>query len=200
MVISRFLYVIWTALTPYVGIFLSALIIDELAGSRNVQNLQMLVLITLVSAAVISLASALLNKWTQAQNAGEWLKMEKILTEKMMELDYSALDESHTAEQLSTIRQNLNGGGWGLYRVIESYEKLGSSLFTILGGLALTVSLFVSRVPDTAGALVWLNHPLVVISIIAFMLGITFLARGSMGLMQAKKCGRPCFHGSPPFC
>ena len=176
MVISRFLYVIWTALTPYVGIFLSALIIDELAGSRNVQNLQMLVLITLVSAAVISLASALLNKWTQAQNAGEWLKMEKILTEKMMELDYSALDESHTAEQLSTIRQNLNGGGWGLYRVIESYEKLGSSLFTILGGLALTVSLFVSRVPDTAGALVWLNHPLVVISIIAFMLGITFLA------------------------
>lgn len=176
MVISRFLQVIWTVLTPYVGIFLSARIIDELAGGRDVQSLQMLVLIALVSAAVIALGSALLHRWAQTQNAGESLKVENILSEKMMELDYAALDEPHTAEQLSTIRQNLNGGGWGLYRVIESYEKLGSSLFTILGGLALTVTLFVSRVPDTAGTLAWLNHPFAAMGIIAFLLGITLLA------------------------
>lgn len=176
MVISRFLQVFWTVLTPYVGIFLSAQIIDELAGGRDVQNLHMLVLIALVSAAVIALGSAFLGRWAQTQNAGESLKVENILSEKMMELDYAALDEPHTAEQLSTIRQNLNGGGWGLYRVIESYEKLGSSLFTILGGLALTVTLFVSRVPDTAGTLAWLNHPLAAMGIIAFLLGITLLA------------------------
>lgn len=33
MVMSRLLSVMWTALTPYVGIYLSALVIDELAGS-----------------------------------------------------------------------------------------------------------------------------------------------------------------------
>ena len=76
---------IWNALTPYVGIFLSALVIDELVGNRDVQRLQMLVIITLVSAAVIALGTALLNKWKETQNAGVWLKVEHIISEKMLE-------------------------------------------------------------------------------------------------------------------
>ena len=32
MIVSRIFMIIWSSLTPYVGIFLSALIIDELAG------------------------------------------------------------------------------------------------------------------------------------------------------------------------
>ena len=48
MFLSRFISVIWRALTPYIGIYLSALIIDELAGSRNVERLRFLVLLHLV--------------------------------------------------------------------------------------------------------------------------------------------------------
>ena len=55
MVLSHLISVIWNALTPYVGIFLSALVIDELVGNRDIQRLQMLVIITLVSAAIIAL-------------------------------------------------------------------------------------------------------------------------------------------------
>ena len=75
MVTSRFISVIWNALTPYVGIFLSALVVDELVGNRDVQRLQMLVVITLVFAAIIALGTALLNKWKETQNAGVWLKV-----------------------------------------------------------------------------------------------------------------------------
>ena len=114
MVISRFISVIWNALTPYVGIFLSALVVDELVGNRDVQRLQMLVVITLISAAIIALGTALLNKWKETQNAGVWLKVEHIISEKMLDTDYVNLDDTHTSELLSTIRQNLNGGGWGV--------------------------------------------------------------------------------------
>ena len=176
MVLSRLINIVWTALTPYVGIFLSALIIDELAGNRNVEHLQALVLITLVSAAAIALVSALLNKWMEAQNAGMWLKVENILSEKMFDMDFACLDNTHTAELLSIIRQNMNGGGWGLFRVIASYEALCSSVLTIFGGLALTVTLFVSKVPGSAGSLIALNNPLVVIGVIALMLAITVIA------------------------
>ena len=69
MVVSQLLSVVWNALTPYVGIFLSAFVIDELAGGRDVKRLQMLVIITLASAAVIALGTALLNKWKETQNA-----------------------------------------------------------------------------------------------------------------------------------
>ena len=176
MILSRLISVVWNSLTPYVSIYLSALVIDELAGSRNVERLQFLVLITLASAAVIALGTALLKKWTEAQSAGMWFKVENILSEKMLDMDYVSLDETHTAELLSTIRQNMNGGGWGLYRVVVAYEELCSSILTILGGISLTVSLFVSRVPVGAGALSALNNPLVVLAVITVMLAVTFIA------------------------
>ena len=176
MVISHLVSVIWNALTPYVGIFLSALVIDELVGNRDIQRLQTLVIITLVSAAVIALGTALLNKWKNTQNTGDWLKIEHIVSEKMLDTDYVNLDDTHTAEILSAIRQNFNGGNWGLARVIECYGELLSSVFTILGGLTLTVTLFVSKVPTNAGELTILNNPLVILSVIAVMLAVTFIA------------------------
>ena len=176
MVLSRLLCVIWTSLTPYVGIYLSALVIDELAGSRNAARLRFLVLLTLGSAALIALISALLNKWKETRGAGLWFKVEHIFSEKLLDMDYVNLDETETAELLSTIRQNQNGGGWGLYRVMANCEALCSAVLTLLGGISLTVSLFIRRVPQNAGAYTLLNKPAVIFFVIAIMLAITYLA------------------------
>ncbi len=176
MVFSRFISVIWNALTPYVGIYLSALVIEELAGARNPERLKMLVFITLASAALIALITALLNKWKNTHNAGLWYKVNNILVQKMLDMDYVNCDDTKTSELLSKIYQSQQGGGWGLYRVIDSYEALCTSVFTILGGITLTVSLFVSRVPDSAGALTILNNPVFLFVILAIMLAITYIA------------------------
>ncbi len=176
MVISRFASVIWDALTPYVGIFLSALVIDELAGNKNAERLKALVLITLTSAAVIALGTAFLNKWKETQSAGFWFKYESILYEKMLDMDYADIDETHTSELLSTIRQNQNSSGWGLYRVLYCYEGLCSSILTIVGGIALTVSLFIIPVPESNDAFASLNNPFVILCVIAVMLAVTFIA------------------------
>lgn len=176
MVISRFVSVAWNALTPYVGIFLSALVINELAGERDVKRLQTLVVVALASAALIALGTALLHKWRETQNAGWDIKVERIISEKMLDTDYVNLDDTHTAEMLSTIRQNLNGAGWGLGRTLECYEMLCHSALKVLGGIALTVSLFTTKTPTDAGRLAVLDHPLLVICVIAVMLALTFLA------------------------
>lgn len=176
MVWSRFISVIWNALAPYVGIYLSALVIDELAGNRDAERLKILVIITLASAAVIALGTALLNKWKEAHDEGLWLKVDNILSEKMLDMDFASLDETHTAELLYTIRQNLNGGGWGLGRVIECYEELCSSILTSIGGISLTASLFISKVSVETGFLTTLNNPFVVLGVIIIMLAFTFIA------------------------
>ena len=176
MVLSHMISVVWNALTPYVGIFLSALVIDELVGNRDIQRLQTLVIITLTSAAVIALGTALLNKWKSTQSTGDWLKIEHIVSEKMLDTDYVNLDDTHTAEMLSSIRQSFNGGGWGLARTLECCGELCSAVFTLLGGLALTISLFVIKVPADVGALTILNNPFVVLSVIVIMLAVTFIA------------------------
>lgn len=176
MVLSRIISVIWNSLTPYVGIFLLALIIDELAEERDIERLKMLVVITLASAAFIALGAAILNKWKETQNAGLWLKIEHIFMEKLFDMDYVNLDESRTSELLSTIRQNQGGTGWGLHRVITNYESLCSAVFTVFGGISLTVSLFASKVPESAGVYTVLNNPLFVVLIIVVMLMITYVA------------------------
>ncbi len=175
-VLSRMVYTIWTALTPYIGIYLSALIIDELAGGRDVHRLQFLVLLSLGAAAGIAMVTALLDRWKVIYNTGSWLMVERIYSEKLIGMDYAYLDETKTAEMLSTIRQNEVTAGWGFHRLMESCEMLCSSVCTLLGGISLTVSLFASRVPDGTGPFTVLNHPVLVLLVIGLMLAITYLA------------------------
>ena len=176
MVLSRLISIAWNALTPYVGIYFSALVIDELAGERDAGQLRFLVLLTLGSTAVVALISAFLNKWKEAENAGLWWKVNHLYFEKFLDMDYVSRDETQTAELFSTIRQNEGGTSWGLHRVVRGYEELCSSVFTLVGGISLTVSLFITRVPESAGAYSVLNNPLFIVLLIAVMLMITYIA------------------------
>lgn len=167
---SRIAKIIWDTLTPYVGIYLSALIIGELASpSRDANRLKRLVLISLSAAAVISIINIILTRWKNSQTAGMWMKVEHILADKMLEMDYSRIDDPKTAELHSTVMQNLNGSGWGMYQVWTSFAALVSAVFTIPGGVALTVTLFTTPVPESS----FLNSPLFAIGIIIVMLAIT---------------------------
>ena len=144
MILSRFALIIWKALTPYVGIYFSALIIEELAGAKNPGRIRFLVLLTLFLIAAGSLVTALLEKWKNVQSAGMWLKIKKILSEKLFETDYVNLNETKKMELYSAICQNHNSAGWGLYRTLEDCEALCQTVIVILGGASLTLSLFTS--------------------------------------------------------
>lgn len=176
MFLSRLIPVIFGALTPYVGIYLSAQIIEELSGNRDPLVLRNLVLATLFSAAVISLVTALLNRWRETLCSTMYFQVEGFFAEKMLSLDFLSIDDTHTHEMLSTIQQNRNGGGWGLFRVIDNVESLLSGFCNLFGGIALTVTLFVQRVPDDSGAWTVLNHPLFVLAVVALLLFVTYLA------------------------
>ena len=63
LILSQISLTIWKALTPYIIIYLSALVIEELAGDRSPDRIRFLVTITLLSGAGISLISAFLKKW-----------------------------------------------------------------------------------------------------------------------------------------
>ena len=105
-----------------------------------------------------------------------YYKINKILTEKLLDMDFVNIDDIKTHEKLSTIEQNENGGGWGLNRIMWNYDSIISSVFTLLGGIALTVSLFVKPVPESSGSLIVLNNPLFLLAVIAVMLAVTYIA------------------------
>ena len=103
MIVSTIINSIWTALTPYVGIYLSALIIEELAGARNIDRLKILVLITVVSLAVIALISALIKKWNETQTSNLYFKFENFYTEKLFKIDFVSLDDIKTKYQTGNV-------------------------------------------------------------------------------------------------
>ena len=176
MMISRVVRLIWSALTPYVGIYLSALVIGELSGGRDPERLKFLVLAALTSSALIALGSALIGRWEYKYNAANWYEIERIYTDKLLGMDFQDIDDPKTAEKLSTIRENSNGGGWGLYRVLGNFDALLRSILTIFGGISLTVTLFTSKVPESAGGYTVLNNPLFILLVIAVMLTVTYIS------------------------
>lgn len=131
MYIAKIIGIVWSALTPYVGIYLSALLINELSGARDPKRLTTLVLLTLSSAALITLVSVLFNKWIDLQESAFWYKMNKMYSDKMLKMDYVDEDDPKTHQLLSTIQQNMNGGGWGLYKLYNGFETLFSSILSL---------------------------------------------------------------------
>ena len=176
LILSQISLTIWKALTPYIIIYLSALVIEELAGDRSPDRIRFLVTISLLSGAGISLISAFLKKWKRTWSAGLGMKIKRILCEKLFDMDYCDLDDSKTMELYSSIIQNLNGPGWGLYNVLLNYESLCSEGISIICGFAMTISLFTSQVPKTAEKLVFLNNPVCVTAIISVMVLITWFS------------------------
>ena len=165
-----------SALAPYVGIYLSARIINEIAGPRDAATLTRLVLIALISAAVLALLTAALQRWKKYFDAGSWYRHNSFYANKLLSMDFYDVDSPNTHNLLSQVKQNQNWSGWGLAKMVWSFETLVKAPFTILGAIALTISLFLAPVPEGAGWVTVLNNPLFIVFIITMMLAVTTIA------------------------
>ena len=179
MFLSRIIFVAWESLTPYVGIYISALLIGEIASSRDPKKLTALAFAALIAAALTSLGTALLKMWKDNANTCDYTKICKLYTEKFLDMDFMSVDDPKTHELYSEIMQLINGNGWGLPSVVWQTERLASSLATLFGGVALTVSLFAQKVPN-GNSLSVLNNPFCIVALVGVMLAVTLTAPALM--------------------
>lgn len=166
------------AVSPYVTIYLSAQIINELAGARNSGVLWRLVWMELISAVLLNLAGAALERWAAYEQRSSGFIHNKIYMEKMLALDYSDIEQQHIHDLQAQITGNRNWSGWGLGDVIETFEKMIAAVMRIVGGICLSISLFALKIPETSGKLMFLNHPFFAVSMFILMIGTAVLAAG----------------------
>ncbi len=169
-------YTIYTAITPFIHIYLSARIIEELSGARNPQRLMELVGFTLIFSLLLGLVSSLTRRHFRVEDQFLYWLERQIRADKMMCMDYSLVDNTQTHEQLESLEQYANSGGRSLRRVIWFYDMILSGVISLFSGVSLTVSLFTSKVPENAGPLTALNSPLFILLIIGVLLGVTYLS------------------------
>ncbi len=176
MFLGSFLHESMNALTPYVNVYFSALIINELAGERNPERLWKLVFITLLANAFAALLKACAKCFKNWKHEGGWWQREKIYGDKLLSLDYCDVDDQKTHNLRSQVSQNDNLSQWGLYRIKIFFDQLTLSVFKIIGAVALSVSLFTLKVPEDAGVFTVLNHPLFLLAMVLALLCVTWLA------------------------
>ncbi len=165
----------FAALSPYLTIWLSAQIINELAGKRNPDTLMKLVLIQLISAAVLALLTGILQHWKIYEEDTASQMENKIYIDKMLTLDYIDMDSQHSFDLYSQMRQNRDWAGWGIHKTIRFFGESLKAILQIVGAIGLSVSLFTTKVP-AGEKLVVLNNPLFIIAIFALMLFVALIS------------------------
>lgn len=164
------------AFIPFVGIYLSARIINELAGARNPERIGGLVVMTLLTTTMLSLLQAALERWKSSHRNGTYHKEYKIYFDKILSMDYEDLENNHTYDLISWIDQNKQWSGWGLGKLIGNFESFVTAIIRMIGAVSLTISLFTLQIPESAGAITVLNNPLFLVGILALMIAVTVAA------------------------
>ena len=198
--IATFACAALTALSPYATVWLSAQLVGELAGNRDLHRLTTLVLWILGTTAVLTFLRSASFHWKEAETDDLWRRHNKTYMDKQMSLDYVDEDSQRVYDMYSQIMQNANLSGAGGTICILQVEQIMTALFQILGGIVLSWGLFASAVPD--GKLAFLSHPAFVLVFFAAMAGVACLSPVFAGqaakymplVQESGKLGNRMFH------
>lgn len=170
------LYAIVKAILPYVTVFFSAQILKELALLRRPDVLRNWVIAGVLGTGLCAIAKAVLYRRQKTAYTDMYCRKEIIFCRKFFAMDYVDMDKQETHDLRAQIAENENWASWGLMRTPQAYEYALGSITGILSGIALTVTLFTSPVPETAGKLTVLNNPLFILALAGGMILVSVLA------------------------
>ena len=163
------------AIAPFVTIWISAQLINELAGNRNPETLFRWVLIQLITSAIFALLNGAFTRWSTYEQYKSYAANGQIYMDKMLKLDFADIDRQYVYDLYSQIVQASSWAGWGLKTTLWSYTDFITAIIQVITGIILSISLFTLPVAPTS-ELSFLNHPLCAVLIVIAMLLVAILA------------------------
>ena len=130
------------ALTPFVNIFMSALIIDGIAAEAGRKPLLLYALVAIAANLAVTLLTRLLNRLISLRRFEFEARYEMKLSQKIIAMDYTAVENPQTHRLREKINENRNMSGGGIWRMIDAFPALIQSLFSVIFSVTLTFSLF----------------------------------------------------------
>ncbi|MBD5161512.1 MAG: ABC transporter ATP-binding protein [Oscillibacter sp.] len=163
------------ALTPYIPLYFTARLVNELAGSRDPARLWQWLVILLISSSAAALITAAVHRRYWALLEASYTNWNGLLAKKLLDMDFCDVDDPATQALLDQIEQNNSWAGWGFNRAANNFSDLVDAVFRILGAVALSVSLFTMPVPQDS-PLAWLNHPGCLAGILGLLLAAVIVS------------------------
>ncbi|MCL2360744.1 MAG: ABC transporter ATP-binding protein/permease [Defluviitaleaceae bacterium] len=133
---------------PFINIWFAAQILNELVGGRNQSRLTFLVILTIGLNLLGQVANRALEKWHDYCRANFWQLMSKLISDKMLTMDYIDAENPDIRQKQSDIWGHHNGMGFGLSRLIEAYDGLIQGIIRVGLSVAFAFTLFTTRTPE----------------------------------------------------
>ncbi len=130
------------AALPFINLWLSALLLDEIAGARDVRRLVLLALAIVLAGFVVSLINNALSIVISRKEYAFYLRYEVSLSCRGLSLDYERIEDSATHMLLEKIYAGRNLHNYGLAKIVEVFPTLFYHAFRVCFAVAMTAGVF----------------------------------------------------------
>ena len=148
------------AVQPLFSVWLSAKIINELAGARRMKQILFYVAAVVLFNFLLLLAKSLVDRVTEEKEAQMWNFFGMVFSDKAMTMDYADLEDTKILQQKQVASENLFMFGNGLGQLVWGMNSLVNAAASIVLSLSLTVTLFLSHTGTK-----WMDSPLWIVGI-----------------------------------
>jgi len=147
VMLSITLSAIFEAAVPFINIYFAAQILNELASSRDVERLTLLVIITIGLNLIGFLVQRLFIRWEDYCKYNSWELGYNLLSNKLMRMDYSDAVDPPTLKLHSLVIDNSWSIGFGLTSLEEPVKEIIQGVIRMALAITFTVTLFALQVP-----------------------------------------------------
>lgn len=164
------------AVSPYITIYCSGLVITALTEKKDFREIITYVLIATASTLIIDIIIRLVNRKALIMLNSCWEKHSALLSRKALELDFAKAESSAVQELRGKIEENANNGN-GLTWVAECVAEMIACVFSVAVAVVMISGMVVKRakVPLT-GVAALIDSPLLAVLLVVF--SVVIIATG----------------------
>lgn len=175
------------AVSPYITIYCTGLIITALTEKQSFEQIIKYVLVATISTLVIDVIIRTVNRKALILLNSCWEKHSALLSRKALELDYAKAESSSVQELRGKIEENANNGN-GLTWVAECVEEMIACVFSIVVAIFMISGMVFSQSPTSvSGFMAFVDSPLFAISLIIFSVIVIAVSVRYHGLSEKKQ-------------
>ena len=139
-----------TSLQPFVTIWFSAQIINEISSARRIQRITFYVVSVVLISFIASFLKSTIDRICNEKESQMFSFFGKVFSDKQMSMDYVDLENAKIQHQKNQAEENLFMFGNGLAQLVWGTSGLVEAVINISLSVAMTVTLFTSKANDAA--------------------------------------------------
>ena len=170
--ILRAVNAIWPQVSPYIGLYMSAKIIDGIVAGESFESLFTLALITVLSVLGVNIVGRWIDHFAWLYEHVMWDNVALYINRVQNTMKYQNLENPKVLKLKQSIDHSMYYGSNGLMRLYWNWYFFFNALFRIAASVTLTVSMFGMTAANPQGwFLTFANSPSSAIIVAALIIG-----------------------------